>query len=396
MGEITRRQVVLVILAVCALFGFYLLQYFVVMKFFSALMPFSLSELGDLGKDDISVYSEEGYFMSPQFTADGSRIVYIATVRPAGKTEGWENDIWIMNRDGTNQTRLTRVGDINRIWVSPASDRIAYTHYDAGRISVFLTSTGGTPPVRVPGPVKFTYFSSWSPDGKRIAVTGLNPSDITTFGILPDGNETPSEGNVDWSRLDIRDVDGGHPVSYGNVSLDQFSLHAETGWSPDGTRIAIPYSDQGTTGIGIADLTSGRVTRLTGDGGAYPRWSPDGSQIAFIRAGNVYIIRPDGSGERMISGDGTADALSWNPAGTRLAYSTEDMIGIVDPDGTNLTPLANVQPGPISWSPDGRTITYTPGAGVRIRIMTLSPGVVKMGEYMHQSLERMKQNMNPA
>jgi hypothetical protein len=66
------------------------------------------------------------------------------------------------------------------------------------------------------------------------------------------------------------------------------------------------------------------------------------------------------------------------------------MIGILDPDGTSLTPLGNIHPGPVSWSPDGRTITYSPNIGARIRIMTLSPGVVKMGGIMSRSLGEAK------
>jgi Tol biopolymer transport system component len=281
-----------------------------------------------------------------------------------------------MDRDGTNQTRLINLSDTGQMWISPVTDRIAYSHYDAGNVSVFLTSTRGTPPVRIPSPVKYTYFSSWSPEGRHIAVYGLDPSPI---------------------RLYVMNADGSNSISYENVSLDfiSSSVHAGTSWSPNGTQMVFPFIDQGRTGLAMVDLSSGRVTDLTGSGGTYPQWSPDGSRIAFIRDGNVYIIRPDGSEEKKISHDGTADSLSWNPAGTRLAYSTEDMIGIVDPDGTNLTPLANVQPNQISWSTDGRTITFAPGAGVRIRIMTLSPGVVKMGEYMYRSLKTIEQSMTP-
>lgn len=397
MGEITLKHVVLFILAVCALLVVYLLQYLLVAPLLSVLAPpLTLEETLKSQQDEVSIYSKEGYFFTPQFTPDGSHIVYIALVRPAGKTEGWEWDTWIMDRDGANQTRLTRKGSIQKVNVNPVLDRFAYTLYDNGSISVFIMSTDGTPAGRITGPLPHMYFSSWSPDGKRIAATGIDPSECYAFEILPDGNKIPALGNVAWSRLYIMDIGRTDQKYIGNASLDAFSLQAETSWSPDGTRIAFPYYDQGMTGIGIADLQSGRVTQLTRDGGAYPRWSPEGDWIAFIKGdtvkgGNVHVIRPDGSGEREISDDGSADALSWNPEGSRLAYSTRNMIGIIDPDGTNLTPFSNVRPGPVSWSPDGRTITFSPGSGARIRILTLSPELVKMEEYIHQKLERMLQ-----
>jgi Tol biopolymer transport system component len=380
--EITTERVLLVMLAVAALLGFCLFQFSLLMNFFTGLVPFDFSRPSGMKSDAISVYSGEGNFQNPQFTADGRQIVYIATTRGEDQTEEWGMDIWIVDRDGTDRTRLTRLGDISQMWVSPATDRIAYSRYDAGNVSVFLTTAGGTPPVRIPGPEKFTYFSSWSPDGNRIAVTGLNPSDLTVYLRYPDGNVEPALGNVAWSRLYVMNADGSNPVPCGNVLMDLWSpsIHAGTGWSPDGTRIAFPYYDQGMTGLAIADLSSGRVARITGDGGTHPQWSPDGNRIAFIRDGNVYVIRPDGSAEVKISSDGTTDSLSWIPADTRLAYSTGENIWIVDPDGTDLTPLASVHPGQISWSPDGKTFAFAPGTfatgdGSRIGIMTLATAV---------------------
>jgi Tol biopolymer transport system component len=61
---------------------------------------------------------------------------------------------------------------------------------------------------------------------------------------------------------------------------------------------------------------SSGLRRLTTNGGAFGRWSPDGRQIAFNRAGHVWVMSADGSHQRMlISGWGG----TWSPDGKRLA-----------------------------------------------------------------------------
>jgi Tol biopolymer transport system component len=388
MGEMTRKQKVIVIFAGCALLALVLLLHLIVLPIVLT-PPLTLGEVLASHEDDINIETGEGSFLNPQFTSDGNHIVYL--FQPVGKTEG---DIWIMNRDGGNRTRLTEEGSVQKVFVSPVSNRIAYSFYDRGTISVGMVSTNGAPKGQITGPAPFTYFSSWSPDGKWMALTGIEPSECHSYEIRPDGNRIPSWGNEVWSRLYILNADGGDQRYIGNVTHDELSVHTGTSWSPDGTRIAFPYYDQGTTGIGVSNLETGHVIKLTQNGGIYPRWSPDGDWIAFIMADTIHLMHPDGSGLRRISTEGAVDSLSWNPEGSRLVYTTGDMIGIVDPDGANLTPISEVRPGPVSWSPDGKAITFSPSYGSRIRILTLSPEVIKKEGYLYQNLEGLRRISN--
>lgn len=354
----------------------------------------------DLARNNIKVNPENTWFSSPQFTPDGSHIVYAAATQ-VGKV--WDNeiggerrivawDIWIMDRDGTNQTPLTHDGNISRAMVSPAWDQFAYTHYDSGKISVFVVPTDGAPAVQIAGPAQFTYFSSWSPDGERMAVTGLDPSDCDAFTLLPDGREIPSAGNISRGRLYVLGSEWSEPVFTGNVSLNP-QLSAEASFSPDGKQLAFTYDEQERTGIAIADLESGTVTRLT-DGGSYPRWSPAGDWIAFIEAGTIRVIHPDGSGMKSITHDGTALSLTWSPKKTLLAYTTEDLVSFADLEGTPMLHVTDIEPGPVSWSPDGKTFTYASIRGGMIRILTPSPAVVNEEEYLYRIITRAKQQLN--
>ena len=73
-------------------------------------------------------------------------------------------------------------------------------------------------------------------------------------------------------------------------------------------------------------ITGGQATRVTSgtpwDG--MPRWSPDGSSIAFIsdRDGgdNLWVVSPDGTGLRKLTGevDNTLSSPAWSPDGSYL------------------------------------------------------------------------------
>lgn len=405
--------VLLVILALC-----FIPLFFMMSSVMPPLPAMTMKELEQTKNDDISVRSSEGYFNGPVFSQDGSHIFYVATTRPETKpTEGgyssslWEEDIWTMNRDGTNQTRLTHIKNIDRITKSPKTESFALTRYENSKTSVFILNDPGQEPVRLPGPLPYMYFSSWSPDGKRITATGFNLSDYNGYSGMPDGGHVPSTG-TEWSRLYVMNADGTNPQELARVIVPEFQmgLITETSWSPDGTHVVAPVYEQNGIGLTVIDITTGSLQKIatiipgkssSGDPyrpEPYPRWSPDNRLIAFIQEGNVWIIKPDGSGEQKLTEGGTVDALAWNPDGSRLAFSADSYLGIIDPDGKNLNRVSNIQPGPLSWSPDGKTIVYAPGVGSRIRIMSLTPGVLKLGEYTAHQMDMMmgRSNVSPA
>ncbi len=103
-----------------------------------------------------------------------------------------------------------------------------------------------------------------SPDGRRIIYV-RNFSDVFT--------------DRRYSNLWIIDVDGGQnrPLTTGHYG------DAAPRWSPDGTRVAYTSDREGTSQIYVRWLDSGQTARLTNLGfpPADPVWSPDGRQIAF-------------------------------------------------------------------------------------------------------------------
>lgn len=101
-------------------------------------------------------------------------------------------------------------------------------------------------------------------------------------------------------------------------------------------------------------------------------WSPDGTLIAFAKAGNdfdeIWVARPDGTGHRKLTTGGARDTQpSWSPDGRRIAFTS--MVGgnweihVMSADGSERTrlttsPLHDTAP---AWSPDGAQIAYQRG-----------------------------------
>jgi Tol biopolymer transport system component len=89
-----------------------------------------------------------------------------------------------------------------------------------------------------------------------------------------------------------------------------------------------------------------------------PRWSPDGSKIAFVAytAGtsftDVYVINSDGSGRRVITrADSNNSSPAWSVDGKQIAFEKEHFLGhdtdlyLINSDGTNERPAVT-----LDWS----------------------------------------------
>jgi Tol biopolymer transport system component len=89
----------------------------------------------------------------------------------------------------------------------------------------------------------------------------------------------------------------------------------------------------------------------------YPRWSPDGTRIAFLStrdggAEEIYVMDSDGSNQRRLTTNDAFDgAPSWSPDGTQLVFASDrdanheiyvmTVPGGTDSDGANVRRLTN-------------------------------------------------------
>ena len=99
--------------------------------------------------------------------------------------------------------------------------------------------------------------------------------------------------------------------------------------SPDGNWIAFNWmgEKQDNWDIYVKELDGPGFNRLTIDpaGDCCSAWSPDGRQIAFLRASGdrfiLYLISMVGGGERKLAEVGATSRLSWSPDGKYIAFA---------------------------------------------------------------------------
>lgn len=131
-------------------------------------------------------------------------------------------------------------------------------------------------------------------------------------------------------------------------------------WSPDGSKIA--YSHWSDDAVRIEVMApDGSGSQPIGPTDAWaPTWSPDGSMIAFaepMRNEAVYVMDADGRNPRLLVAEGSAlgEGATWSPDCSRVAFSADGELWTMRPDGRVQVLSAGFGP---DWSPDGRKLAY--------------------------------------
>jgi len=259
--------------------------------------------------------------------------------------DGRDDEIYVMNDDGSNQTRLTDNWDDDSCpaW-SPDGTRIAF-HSNRDRngftYEIYVMNADGSNQTRLTYSLSFDGRPSWSPDGKRIA-----------FQSSRDGNSEIYVMNADGSGQTCLTHDSGHDTN--------------PAWSPDGKRIAFDSYRNWGWGIFVMNVDGTNQTRLTNDRDTSPTWSPDGRLIAFERVldglapdTEIYVMNADGSNQRCLTNNtqGWDCNPSWSPDGWHITFESsrdgDDEIYIMDADGANQRNLTSNSAGdrwPAAWA----------------------------------------------
>jgi Tol biopolymer transport system component len=255
--------------------------------------------------------------VQPNWSPDGRRIAFW------GVREG-ARDIFTVSRDGEDVVPVTEDEglDWNPVW-SPDGKYLYFSSDRGGAMNIWRVpvDTASGKPAGQPEPVNLpsTYAAgiSFSRDGQRMAYMNcLRSSNLYRAAFDP-------------SREAVAALPA--PITQGIKETLYPSVSRDGAW--------IAFTLQGLhQDIAVAKPDGSQMRRVTEDAARdrSPRWSPDGSQIAFMsnRSGRfeIWTIRPDGSGLKQVtfaSPRGGVIDPAWSPDGRRMSYNLPDEMGYI-------------------------------------------------------------------
>jgi Tol biopolymer transport system component len=141
------------------------------------------------------------------------------------------------------------------------------------------------------------------------------------------------------------------------AALAALVLAAPARAAAPGANGLIAFVRGGDVWIAKPDGTGQRVLIPGADA---PAWSANGRNLAFDRGGEVWVARADGTDQRQVTSGGGANP-TWSPAGDRLAFERDSAVWVTNVDGSGAvriqTPVDEDGFFPTArepdWSPDG-------------------------------------------
>ena len=240
----------------------------------------------------------DGY---PSWSPDGSNIIYnhagITKIYQGGASASNPDSagLWIMDADGSNQ-RLLMKGDYYDADWSPDGQWIVmnfglqiYKMKLNSDSLIQLTFSGNN------------FFPDWSPDGRWIAYSASYPEGYAGLWIIPEtgfGNSARKLGGGAWPNW--------HPN--GRLIIGVIGTSPTSIW----TRF-VQYHPFDT-------LKSDTLAGIIGNDNRSPRYSPNGTQIAFWSKGTLWVMDTLGYHLKQLTTQGAAESLDWSPDGMKIVY----------------------------------------------------------------------------
>jgi len=267
--------------------------------------------------------TDTGWNEHPQFSPDGSRIVFLSD-------RDGNLEIYVMNINGTNQTRLTNSEEKETAprW-SPDGSKIAFQR-EVPEWQLFIMDVNGSNAFQVTEDFQPSIVYNWSHDGTQIVFTGIRGVEIYTV-------------NTDGSNSTRLTFSNSHDV--------------DPSFSPDDSKIV--WSNNANISIMNSDGTDQKTLTAERDFDGNPSFSPDGNRIMYwsVRGSGVYLIDLDGSNEKLLfslyTGSNQHD-LKLTPDGNSVVYVSHNPnpygLKIIDVDGSQSRIIATGENGAIGWT----------------------------------------------
>ena len=306
-----------------------------------------------LTANDIYRFRDVG---AARLSPDGEWIAYTITTTDSTKDRR-DTDVWMTRWDGSRTVRLTTSpeSESNPRW-SPDNRYLAFVsgRYEAKGGQLWLLDRAGGEAVRLTELKGGVSDYEWSPDGTRLVVVSRDPD--------------PAEARPDSASK------GPRPIV-----LDRYAFKRDG----DG------YLERRRTHLWVITVASRSAVQLTtGDfDDSSPRWSPDGTQIAFVseRAGadpdrfnnsDLFVIdaKPGSAPRQLTTWSGPDASPAWSPDGRTIAYLqgsapelsayNQNTLAVIPATGGAprlLTVTLDRDVSAPMWRPDGNAVRFLLG-----------------------------------
>jgi len=218
-------------------------------------------------------------------------------------------EVWVMDMNGANVLNVSAGQGTGQQW-DPFGARIAFLSDRTGQWDIYLVNANGTGLTQLTNDALIEVDLAWAPSGNKIAYSrgsGVFARDLLT--------------NTEMAL-----------VTTGSAAR-------RPQYSPSGNEVAIEWSPLGVQWeIATVPATGGTPVNLTNDAAnndRMPRWSPNGAQIAWLKADNLWIMNANGTGQTQLTTSGNVTWHAFSPNGQYLLYVENDDIWRLSWNGTS-------------------------------------------------------------
>lgn len=290
-----------------------------------------------------------GRVESPVWSPDGTRLAFLRG-RPNSATG---SSLFIMNADGTDLRELLPAG-LNAEYEPPAwspdSQQLTFVMRESAEgayYNIYVVNADGTNLRRLTHNLTEESTPVWSPDGTQIAFALHRRN-----GRLFNPNIFVMDANCDQ-------LPGG---CYRNMrQLTSLMAARFPRWSPDGRQIAFVGGQFESLYVMNADGSQPRSV-IRREGLMWFHWSPDSRQIVLassvaVRIWRLSVVNLETGAVHQIESERNAVAPAWSPDGSQIAFLGVDNrrfnIYLTDATGSSLRQITGRETDGLrfAWSP---------------------------------------------
>ncbi len=352
---------------------------------------------------DIEALEALGRVSGPQVSPDGTKILYGVSYESVEQNKS-NNELYVMNIDGSEQTRLTKTpgSEGGAVWID-GGKRIAFTAESEGKPQLWVMNADGSGRKVVSALENGVGGFLFSPDGKKVIVVSTIKSVRTAADVYPDLPKAtgrviddlmykhwdewvteiphPFVGDFDGSKVSgLKDIMADEPFE---APMKPFGGVESFAWHPDSKMLVyvsrkktgLEYAVSTNSDLYIYNLENGETRNLTEGMNGYdtmPAFSPDGKYLAWLSMehdgyesdkNRLFLLDCFTAEKRDLTAawDYTIDEFAWAPDGKQIFFiAPKDGVApvfAIDTRTDKVTTLVNEQADYTSLAPaDGKTI----------------------------------------